>query len=310
MKLTLVWAILWCFAIHFYAEDTMTLPTPKPLTLDERFVILDKGTERAFTGKFYQHNAAGVYTCRQCGAALYRSNDKFASNCGWPAFDDAIAGAVKQVPDEDGHRTEILCNHCGGHLGHVFTGEKLTAKNTRYCVNSLSMDFVPAAEFDRYFKHAIVAGGCFWGVEYYFDKTPGVISAVSGYTGGTTVNPTYEEVCTGKTGHVEAVDILYDPRTTSYENILKLFFEIHDPAQADGQGPDLGPQYLSKVFYFNEEERQTAEKLIALLRQKHIAAATALAPAGPFYPAEAYHQNYYLRNRKTPYCHIRVKRFD
>ncbi|RUM70353.1 MAG: peptide-methionine (R)-S-oxide reductase [Sulfurovum sp.] len=115
------------------------------LTEEEKNVIIDKGTERSFTGKFWDHHEDGMYICRQCNAALFPSETKFDSGTGWPSFDDSVEGAIKEIPDADGRRIEIVCANCNGHLGHVFKGEKMTKKSTRHCVNSLSLDFIPTS---------------------------------------------------------------------------------------------------------------------------------------------------------------------
>ena len=115
----------------------------KELTPEEKSVIVDKSTETPFTGKYFAFWDKGTYVCKRCRTPLYRSQNKFEAGCGWPSFDDEIPGAVKRIPDADGLRNEIQCTHCGAHLGHVFTGERFTEKNTRHCVNSISMDFIP-----------------------------------------------------------------------------------------------------------------------------------------------------------------------
>ena len=276
----------------------------KELTQEERYIILQKGTERPFSGKFYQHTEKGIYVCRQCGAPLYLSENKFHSGCGWPSFDKEISGAVTRSLDADGHRTEITCSRCGGHLGHVFFGEGFTPANTRHCVNSLSLDFVSDIQT------AVFAGGCFWGVQHLMKDLDGILSIECGYTGGKTKNPSYEDVCTGETGHFEAVRIYFDPTKTSYETLAKLFFEIHDPTQANGQGPDIGQQYHSAVFYTNQEQKETVEKLIKILENKGYQIATQVLPLDVFWAAEEYHQHYYQKKGTQPYCHRRVERFD
>ncbi len=304
----------------------------KKLTPQEEQVIVHKGTEPPFTGKYYKHFEKGVYTCARCGAELFESSSKFRSDCGWPSFDDRIPGAVKQQRDRDGRRTEILCANCGAHLGHLFRGEQFTPKNARYCVNSISMDFIPAEQRTQKAAaqtaavptsnpqsaipdpqpqgRALFASGCFWGTEYYMQRAPGVISTTVGFTGGRTENPTYKQVCTGRTGHAETVEVIYDPSKTSYEQLAKLFFETHDFTQLNRQGPDIGTQYRSAIFYLDDEQRRIAQDLVKQLRKKGFSVKTEITEAGKFWPAEDYHQDYYNTTGKTPYCHVYRKIFD
>jgi len=298
----------------------------RDLTPEEEAVIVNKGTERPFSGEYNDHHQAGTYVCRRCGTPLYESDDKFDSGCGWPSFDDELPGAVKRLPDADGRRTEILCEACGAHLGHVFEGEQLTDKDTRHCVNSISLHFIPAgAEKDGASREgsgalengapagssarAYFAGGCFWGVEHVFQEVDGVAAVRSGYTGGDTEEPTYREVCNGTTGHAEAVEVVYDPAVVSYETLAKLFFEIHDPTQVDRQGPDRGSQYRSAVFYVDDGQKRVADELVTILRDKGYDVATEVTEAGRFWEAEDYHQDYYEKTGGRPYCHARQKRF-
>ncbi|HXL73263.1 MAG TPA: bifunctional methionine sulfoxide reductase B/A protein [bacterium] len=271
-------------------------------------IVKHKGTEYPFTGEYTDQDQAGTYLCRQCGLALFRAETKFHSGCGWPSFDREISGQVKRLADADGQRIEILCERCGAHLGHVFTGEGFTPQSTRHCVNSLSLDFVADSHvLDS--EEAILAAGCFWGVEHFLQTLPGVLKTEVGYTGGQRENPSYEQVCSQATGHVEAIRVLFDPQRLSYEALLRYFFEIHDPTQANGQGPDLGPQYLSQIFYFDKAQKKQAEQVMSLLGDKGLVLATTLKPVSVFWPAEKYHQAYYVKNQQGPYCHFYTKRF-
>ena len=287
--------------------DATELKVLNKLTDKESRVIINKGTERAYSGKYYKYKKDGTYLCKHCDAPLYKSSSKFDSGCGWPSFDDEIPGAVKRVKDADGRRTEIVCANCGGHLGHVFIGEGLTDKNTRHCVNSISLKF-QEKKTDGLSK-AYFAGGCFWGVEYHFENLDGVSNVVSGFMGGDVKNPSYRDVVRGNSGHLEVVEITYDPKKVSYESLAKLFFEIHDPTQVNGQGPDIGSQYLSAVFVSNKSERKTIKKLIEILSSQGLKIATKVEDIKPFYKAENYHQDYYERKGSQPYCHAYVKRF-
>ncbi len=284
----------------------------RELTDFEKHVIEEKGTERPFTGEYTDHFKDGTYSCKKCGTELFRSDAKFHSSCGWPSFDDAIQGRVKELLDADGRRTEIVCANCGAHLGHVFQGEGFTEKNTRHCVNSVSLTFDPIIDVEEYqeTETAIFAGGCFWGVEYHMNKLDGVISTTVGYTGGNLADPEYYDVTTGTTGHAEAIEVVFDPRKVSYEEVAKLFFEIHDPTQKNRQGPDIGHQYRSAVYYRNFQQKKTIDKLIGILKAKGYDIVTEVEAATTFYPAENYHQDYYNKKGSLPYCHNYTKRFD
>ncbi|MCC2644246.1 MAG: msrA [Burkholderiales bacterium] len=272
------------------------------LTPYESAIICDKDTEHPGTGLYTDYENTGTYLCRNCGLALFRSQNKFHSGCGWPSFDNEISGNVKCEIDKDERRTEILCNRCNAHLGHVFKGEGYTPLNIRHCVNSASLDFVSNTDVNDS-EEAILAAGCFWGVEYYLQKLPGVLKTQVGYSGGTKINPTYKDICDGDTGHLEVIRIIYDPKQITYDDLLRNFFEIHDFTQTNGQGPDIGEQYLSAIFYFNDEQQITAKKMIQLLTEKGYQVATTLKSAVPFWPAEDYHQDYYTVNKHKPYCH-------
>ncbi len=289
------------------------------LTAEETNVIVYKGTEYPWRGMYVDNHEDGIYQCKRCNANLFESDSKFDSGTGWPSFDAYIGSSVELVKDADGYREEIVCNNCKGHLGHVFYGERFTKKNTRHCVNSISLNFVTEDQIknsnqietnqEKGMETAIFASGCFWGTEYFFEKEEGVISTQVGYIGGTKENPTYEEVCAHTTGHAEAVKVTYDPTKTDYETLCKLFFETHDPTQVDRQGPDVGDQYRTEIFYLNDDQKAIAEKLKTTLEEKGLKVATNITKATTFWDGEDYHEHYYSNKGGTPYCHGYTKRF-
>jgi peptide methionine sulfoxide reductase msrA/msrB len=299
--------------INFIFSHSMNTIAVEPLHEEEKRILIDKGTEAPFSGEYYNNTKSWTYYCRQCGSALYYSKDKFDSGCGWPSFDDAIPGAVQRTDDADGMRTEITCANCGWHLWHVFVGERATEKNTRHCVNSLSMKFVAddalrdAKDDGKVYEEAIFWGGCFWCIEAWIQRLQWVLEVHSWYAGGKRTFPTYEHICTGCTWHIEVVRVRFDPAIISYETLLKVFFTLHDPTSIDKQWWDQWEQYRSVVFYHNEDQKQIAEKVIQYLSQQDIYASpivTEVRPLDRFWIAEWYHQDYYNQHGTKPYCQL------
>lgn len=278
------------------------------LTPEQVRITQHAGTEPPFCSAMNNNKEPGTYVSVVGGLPLFRSGSKFDSGSGWPSFfepfdpdhiiehEDRSAGMV---------RTEILDARSGAHLGHVFDdGPPPTGK--RYCVNAAALTFIPEGEplppESRPVKAEVAyfAGGCFWGIEDRFAKHPGVMDAVSGYQGGETANPTYEQVCGGKTGHAETVQVTFDPNRTTYRDLLEEFFRMHDPTTRNRQGPDVGSQYRSAIFASTEEQEKAARAYVDELsdagkfRGREIV--TIIEPAGPFFAAEEYHQDYHAKH--------------
>tara|TARA_Y100001954_G_scaffold212909_1_gene241018 strand:- start:466 stop:1308 length:843 start_codon:yes stop_codon:yes gene_type:complete len=267
----------------------------KNLSKKEKHILQDKGTEAPFSGKYNDFYEAGIFVCRACKAPLYESNTKFNSGCGWPSFDDEIKGAIVRYEDLSFGRirTEICCAKCDGHLGHVFHGENITKKNTRHCVNSLSIQFKSYKNLQK----VTLGGGCFWSIQHVYSSTKGVYLTQCGYMGGNTPNPSYEEVCSGNTNHAEVVEIYFDVSVVSFEKLLDIFWDSHNPTTINRQGDDVGTQYRSIIFYESDQQKKLASESMKNHQSKFTKKiVTQITSKHKFYRAEEYHQNYYDKN--------------
>ena len=292
----------------------------RSLTPEQFRVLREHGTERAFTSPLNKELRDGEFRCAGCGQPLFSSETKFDSGTGWPSFYAPLDGAVGTTVDRSFFmtRTEVHCGNCGGHLGHVFE-DGPAPTGLRYCMNGVAMEFQTESEKARPPAAATSAplapataravatfgAGCFWGVEQAFREIDGVIETSVGFAGGNVANPTYEMVCSDRTGHAEVVEVIYDPSKVTYDRLLDAFLELHDPTQMNRQGPDVGSQYRSAVFTHDEAQAVAAKAAIERHKGRfRRPIVTTVEPAGPYWKAEDYHQQY-LEKRGLASCHVR-----